>query len=164
MRRAFSSAASLVFGAVWLAISGSACAGPEEPSDGGDVFRIPVTVRTDDGPVTFQAEVADTPAERNRGLMDRAELADDHGMLFLFPRPAQQSFWMKNTLIPLDIIFIRPDRTILGIVENAEPETLTSRRVPGLSQYVLEINGGLSSELGIAPGQRVEFMAPEAER
>lgn len=143
-----------------LVLGGSACAGVEE----ADVFRIPVTVRTASGPVTFQAEIADSPAERARGLMNRTELADGHGMLFIFPRAAQQSFWMKNTFIPLDMIFIRPDRTILGIVENAEPETLDARQVPGLSQYVLEINGGQAAELGIASGQRVEFMAPGAER
>lgn len=151
----------------WLVLSAAvafaACAGAEESSEAAEVFRIPVTVRTDAGPVTFQAEIADSPAERNRGLMFRTDLAEDEGMLFIFPAEAQQSFWMKNTLIPLDMIFIRADRTILGIVENAEPETLDNRSVRGFSQYVLEIRGGLSAELGIEAGQRVEFMAPVPE-
>jgi len=152
----------------WLFIAGGpACAGPSDPiteDDTGQPFRIPVTIRTGTGPVVFQAEIADTREERNQGLMFRTELADDHGMLFLFPGESQQRFWMRNTLIPLDMIFIRADRTILGIVENAEPETDVQRSVPGLSQFVLEINGGLSARLGIEAGQSVEFMAPIPER
>lgn len=145
---------------------GTACAGPSEEPNGrtDDAFRIPVTVETEGGPVTFQAEVADTAAERARGLMFRERMEEDHGMLFLFPGESQQSFWMRNTLIPLDMIFIRSDRTILGVVENAEPRTDTPRSVPGLSQFVLEINGGLSAELGIEAGQTVRFMAPMPER
>jgi len=141
-----------------------ACAGPDPSTPDDDVFRIPVTVHVPGDPVTFRAEVADDPRERQKGLMDRTELAPSHGMLFIFPVPAQQSFWMVNTRIPLDMVFIREDRTVLGIVENAEPETDDPREVPGLSQYVLEIPGGRAREVGIAPGQRVEFMAPAAER
>lgn len=126
--------------------------------------RVPVTVQTASGPQTFQAELAVKPAERSRGLMFRTELAPEHGMLFVFPVEAQQSFWMKNTLIPLDIIFIKADRTILGIVANAQPETLTSRRVPGASQYVLELLGGTAAAKGIEAGQKVLFMAPTADR
>ena len=110
------------------------------------------------------AEVADEGEERMKGLMFRTEMQDDHGMIFLFPRERQQSFWMKNTLIPLDMIFIKADRTILGIVENAEPETTIGRGVPGLSQFVFEINGGLSAKLGIKAGQTVRFTAPIPER
>lgn len=80
-------------------------------------------------------------------------------MLFLFPSERQLSFWMKNTLIPLDMIFIKADRKVLGVVENAEPLTETSRFVEGNSQFVLEIRGGLSKALGIAAGQTVVFDA-----
>ena len=69
---------------------------------------------------------------------------------------------MKNTLIPLDMIFIDADRKIVGIVQNAEPQTLTERSVDGLSQYVLEIGGGLSAQLGIRAGQPVELQAVPA--
>lgn len=80
-------------------------------------------------------------------------------MLFLFPSERPLSFWMKNTLIPLDMVFIRADKTVLGIVENAEPMTETSRFVPGNSQFVLEIGGGLAAKLGIQSGQSVAFEA-----
>lgn len=138
-----------------------ACPGsPSSEADAGEPARIPVTIDTDEGPVVFQAEVADDPRERAQGLMFREQMAPAHGMLFLFPEEAQRSFWMKNTLIPLDMIFIRADKTILGIVENAEPRTTTSRSVPGDSQFVLEINGGLAAERGLEAGQRVTFVAP----
>ena len=107
--------------------------------------------------VAFRVELARTEPQRERGLMNRKEMAPDAGMLFLFERPSELVFWMKNTLIPLDMIFIGGDHHIVVIVENAEPETLTARRVYGLSQYVLEINGGLSAKLGIQPGAMVTF-------
>ena len=107
--------------------------------------------------VSFRVELARTSAEREQGLMYRTQMASDAGMLFLFEQPSELVFWMKNTLIPLDMIFIGHDRRIVGIVENAQPETLTARRVDGVSQYVLEINGGLSAKLGIQPGAMVTF-------
>jgi hypothetical protein len=107
--------------------------------------------------IPFQVELARTEAERNRGLMYRSSLAADAGMLFLFEKPSALTFWMKNTLIPLDMIFIGGDRRIVGIVENAEPQTLTSRRVDGLAQYVLEINGGFCARLGVTAGSEVDF-------
>ena len=147
-----------------LVAAGATCAapdtGPIAPADAGEVFRVPVTVESDQGPITFQSEIADSPEERQRGMMFRESMADDHGMLFLFPREQQLSFWMKDTFIPLDIIFVRADRTILGIAEMAEPRTLTSQRVPGQSQFVLEINGGLARRRGIRAGQKVTFLAP----
>jgi len=156
-------------GWLWIGLlSIGSCAGSSAESDDcgaeEDAFRIPVTIHAEDGPVVFQAEVADDPAERSRGLMHRTCLGEREGMLFLFPRERQQAFWMKNTLISLDMIFIRADRTVLGVVAEAEPETLTSRRVPGASQFVLEIAGGEAERLGVAAGQRVEFMAPVPDR
>lgn len=143
----------------------TACAGPEgEGQPAKSTFRIPVTIETPEGPVVYQAEVADEPAERARGLMFREFMEEDHGMLFLFPREAQQSFWMRNTFIPLDMIFIRSDRTILGVVREATPRTDTPRSVPGESKYVLEINGGQAEARGIEAGQTVRFMAPSPER
>jgi uncharacterized membrane protein (UPF0127 family) len=107
--------------------------------------------------VPFHVEVARTPPEREQGLMYRDRLAPDAGMLFVFERSAPLTFWMKNTFIPLDMIFIGADRRIVGIVENAEPRTLTSRRVPGDSKYVLEVNGGLCATLGIRAGAEVDL-------
>lgn len=108
-------------------------------------------------PLVVKTEVAATMAERQRGLMFRRELADDAGMIFLFEGPQPLSFWMHNTFIPLDMIFIRSDMTILGIVENAEPQTDDPRRVQGLSQYVLEVNAGYAQKHGVRAGQTVRF-------
>ncbi len=107
--------------------------------------------------VTFRVEVARTPDEHQRGLMYRQHLDADAGMLFLSRQDQVQVFWMKNTLIPLDMLFIDRERKIVGIVENAEPQTLTSRKVDQPSRYVLEIRGGLAAQLGIKPGGVVEF-------
>lgn len=108
-------------------------------------------------PVTVEVEVARTPAQTQRGLMFRRELAADRGMLFLFARERQQSFWMRNTFIPLDMIFITSEMRVLGVVENAEPETEDPREVPGLSQFVLEVNAGFARANGIGPGTAVRF-------
>ncbi len=132
----------------------TACAGADE-----EAVRIPVTIAAAE-PVTFYAEIADDPFERQEGLMGRASMDADHGMLFVFPDEDQRSFWMKDTLIPLDMIFIRADRTILGIVEDAEPNTTVRRSVPGESQFVLEINGGMARSFMIDPGQAVTFTVP----
>jgi uncharacterized membrane protein (UPF0127 family) len=104
-------------------------------------------VTTDSGVHRFQVEIADDPAERARGLMFRREMADDAGMLFDFKVEERASFWMKNTYIPLDMLFIRADGTIDSIAERTTP--LSEKSVPskGPVRYVLEINGGLSERL-----------------
>ncbi len=117
-----------------------------------------VTIATQAGQsVAFQVEVADTPAKRSMGLQYRKDLAPDRGMIFLFPAEAPQSFWMKNTPIPLDMIFINAERKIVGIVEQTTPFSLESRAVPAPSQFVLEINGGLAKRHGIRAGDSVKF-------
>jgi hypothetical protein len=127
-------------------------------SAGLDLRQAPmVTIPAGGRAVSFHIELARTDAEHERGLMYRAHLDPDAGMLFLFDHMAPLTFWMKNTLIPLDMLFIDADRKIVGIVENAEPQTLTSRRVDCESQYVLEIGGGLAARLGIRSGATVEF-------
>ena len=89
--------------------------------------------------------------------MYRESLAPDRGMILIFHDDRQRTFWMKNTRIPLDIIFITKDRGIAGIVENAEPMTETPRRVNADSRFVLEVNGGLARTHGLAAGDRVYF-------
>ncbi len=127
-------------------------------SAAADAVTARVTVAVAGGrSVPFRVELARTSAEREQGLMYREQLAADAGMLFIFERPGPLTFWMKNTFIALDMIFIGADRRIVGIVENAEPRTLSARRVDGLAEYVLEINGGLSAKLGIQAGARVDF-------
>lgn len=104
-----------------------------------------------------EVEVAATPEARTRGLMWRTELAAGKGMLFLFPEEEVQSFWMRNTLIPLDMIFITTGMKVAGIVERAEPRTLTARTVGVPSQFVLEVPGGWSQSVGVTKGSAVEF-------
>ncbi|HEY5451985.1 MAG TPA: DUF192 domain-containing protein [Polyangia bacterium] len=123
-----------------------------------------VTIDTGERKVPFKVELAVTPAEHERGLMYREHLDADAGMLFISESPRRQVFWMKNTLIPLDMIFIGADWRIAGIVENAEPKTLSSREVAAPSQYVLEIGGGLSARYGIRAGQLVDFQAGNAAK
>lgn len=112
--------------------------------------------------VQVAVELADSPPERNLGLMHRKHMDADRGMLFLFEQPEQLSFWMRNTYIPLDMIFIRSDMTVLGVVENAQPLTDTPRSVFGVSQYVLEVNAGFSQRHGIGAGTTVRFEGIEA--
>ena len=105
----------------------------------------------------FTVEIADTPAKREMGLQYRSDLTDDQGMLFLFPSESELTFWMKNTPIPLDMIFIGGDMKIAGIVREAVPFTLSPRSVGAPSRYVLEIKGGLAKERGIEAGDTVRF-------
>lgn len=102
-------------------------------------------------------EVAWTRDQRTRGLMWRTALPEGKGMLFIFSKDSWLSFWMKNTLIPLDMIFIRSDMTIVGIVERAEPKTLSSRAPQTQSMYVLEVPAGWSEKLGLKPGLKVRL-------
>jgi uncharacterized membrane protein (UPF0127 family) len=108
-------------------------------------------------PVRVTVELARTDAERARGLMHRRALPTDGGMLFLFARDEIHSFWMKNTLIPLDMIFITADLTVAGVVERAEPHSLTGRSIDVPSRYVLEVNGGWAREHGVGPGTKVQL-------
>ena len=109
--------------------------------------------------VVFQVEIADSPAKRELGLQYRRDLAPDRGMIFLFPAETEQTFWMKNTPIPLDMIFMDHERKIVGIVEQTVPFSLDARSVGKPSQFVLEINGGLTKRYGIQAGDRVRFEA-----
>ena len=107
--------------------------------------------------IPIRVELARTEPQRERGLMFRNHLEPDAGMLFLFPRSGPLTFWMKNTFIPLDMLFIDHDRRVVGIVEEAVPETETPRGVPHDSQFVLEVVGGLAKRLGVVVGSAVEF-------
>ncbi len=117
--------------------------------------RERLVVETASGAREFEVEIADEPAERARGLMFRREMPEDHGMLFDFGVDAPASFWMRNTYISLDMLFIQADGTIESIAERTTPLSEKSVRSEGPVRYVLEINGGLSEKLGIAPGDLV---------
>jgi hypothetical protein len=108
-----------------------------------------------------QVELADTPEKRERGLMFRKELADGHGMLFLFDEEAEHSFWMKDTLVPLDMIFVDSAGLVTGIVARARPLTLEPRS-GGRCRTVLEVPGGWAEAHGVRVGDRmrVEGITP----
>ena len=114
-----------------------------------------VEIASKTGVHIFSVEVVDNDADRAKGLMYRKELPEGRGMLFDFHRDQEVSFWMQNTYIPLDMIFIRGDGQILRIEENTVP--LSTRMIPsrGPVRAVLEVIGGTSRKLGIAPGDRV---------
>lgn len=116
-----------------------------------------VYVSTPSGELPVSVEVVSKPAQLQRGLMYREHLPLDGGMLFLMGDEADHSFYMRNTLIPLDIIFIGRDFTIAGIVQNAEPKTETLRRVGKPSLYVLEVNGGWTAAHHVGAGAKVRF-------
>jgi uncharacterized membrane protein (UPF0127 family) len=102
-------------------------------------------------------EVASTESARAQGLMYRKELARNAGMVFIFPETAQHSFWMKNTPLPLDMIFLDEEKKVVGIIESAVPYSTKSVGVSAPSKYVIEVNAGVADELGIAVGMKVEF-------
>ena len=103
----------------------------------------------------FDIELAVTPEQMAQGLMYRRQMAADAGMLFIYPAPEPAAFWMKNTLIPLDMLFIAPDGHILNIAERTIPLSETPIPSAGPIKAVLELNGGTVSRLGIKPGDRV---------
>lgn len=117
--------------------------------------RSPLQIITGSGCYAFDVELALTPAQRQVGLMNRQHLDDRAGMLFRFDQVRPVTMWMRNTLIPLDMIFIRSDGVIAHIHQNARPldESIISSREP--VAYVLEVNGGKTAELGVKPGHRV---------
>jgi uncharacterized membrane protein (UPF0127 family) len=102
-----------------------------------------------------EVELAKVPHDVERGLMYRRTMADDHGMLFRLDGRRDHTFWMHNTCIPLDMMFVEEDGTIVGIVEGAAPLTDTTRSVGCPSVFVLEMNGGWSRKHGVAPGQKI---------
>lgn len=120
--------------------------------------RAKVTLKGTGGKaLEVDSEVAITRDARTRGLMWRYTLADGVGMLFIFPRDQPLSFWMRNTLIPLDMIFIDGKGKIVSIQENAEPRTLSSRPSAGPATYVLEVPGGWCAKNGVKAGSTVAF-------
>ncbi len=138
------------------ALALAACASQKSPE--GPARPGPrVVVETAGGPRAVSVEVVRTDADRARGLMYRPRLDPDAGMLFVFDASEDHSFWMRNTLIPLDMIFVDDAGRIVGIVERAEPLTDTPRTVGKPSRFVLEVNGGWSAAHGVRPGDRVRF-------
>lgn len=121
---------------------------------------IPVTVTQDGESTTFRTELALSEDAQSRGMMFRTEMAPDEAMLFPSEPARIRSFWMRNTLIPLDLIFIGPDRRILNIQTDAQPYSEAPLRSAGPVIGVLEIPGGRAAELGIEAGAQVAWQVP----
>jgi uncharacterized membrane protein (UPF0127 family) len=150
-----------------LALAGGACsqatpapaaaaATPaKHPVSGLDV--VPLTISQNGKVHNFRVEMARTMEQQQKGLMFRTAMGPDEGMLFPSERPEQRSFWMKNTVISLDIVFIGADHRISNIAANAVPYSETPIPSEGAAIAVLELNGGRAAQLGIMPGARVTW-------
>ncbi len=137
--------ALLLSGLLWLA----GCSPAPQPG------RQTLEITSKTGVHVFSVEIADNKENRAKGLMFRKELPEGQGMLFDFKQDQEVAFWMENTYIPLDMIFIRGDGTIMRIAENTTP--LSTRNIPsgGPVRAVLEVIAGTARKLGIAPGDHV---------
>ncbi len=131
-----------------------ACAGEEH-----DLYTEDLVIKSQDSGAehNFNVEMATTPEALMQGLMYRSSMAEDHGMLFLFAKELERNFWMKNTYIPLDIIFIKESGVIHHIHENAVPRDETPLPSKGPVLNVLELNGGVTAKLGIKPGDVISL-------
>lgn len=137
----------------------AACGNPAEQPQ--KLHEIPLAIEKQSGGiVVFIVQLADTPETTAKGLMWVTEMPENHGMLFKFPQASVQSFWMRNTFIPLDILFIGAGGQLVHIHEKAQPhdETPISSRFPVAE--VLEINGGMAAKLGLQIGDRVMVAKP----
>ncbi len=118
---------------------------------------VPLTVTNGKKTHTFQVEVAATPLDQAKGMMFRTRMGPDEGMIFPRDGYAQASFWMKNTPLSLDIIFVGTDGRISNIAANTVPYSLESITSDGIAAAVLELRAGRAAELGIVPGYKVEW-------
>lgn len=145
------------FLAVLFALAASGCGTSAEGNaqSAGTRALTPLTIESKGKRHAFRVEVARTAEEQSRGLMFRERLDPDRGMIFPLAPPRYASFWMKNTLIPLDMIFVRADGTIASIAENTVPHSLAPVTSDEPVAAVLEIAGGRSAELGIGPDDMV---------
>jgi uncharacterized membrane protein (UPF0127 family) len=109
------------------------------------------------GNTTWKMEVAKTDEERQRGLMYRAFMPEEEGMIFVFDKPLEVTMWMKNTEIPLDMVFIGGDRRVFGFHENAQPDSENVIRTGGKTQYLLELNAGQIKSANIKKTDEIIF-------
>ena len=147
-----------------LALLASLAACQPSASNAVDVSRspagleqVPLTITSGQRIHRFTVEIARTQEEQATGLMNRSELAPDRGMIFPFDPPRDASFWMKNTIIPLDMIFVRTDGSIANIAANTVPLSLEPVPSEGPVGAVLELAGGRAAELGITTGDKVAW-------
>lgn len=150
--RAALGAALAFFGGGYGASIGTADTGGAEPA-ARQTEKL--ELETAGGVIALDVEIADTPARQALGLMYRTELSDRAGMLFPYPAPREITMWMRNTYIPLDMVFIRGDGTVHRIAEMTEPHSEEIVASQGAVTAVLEIAGGAARRLGLKPGDRV---------
>ena len=144
--------------ALGMAAAGSAAAqeGPEPKAAQRMLPAVALTIVGGGGARhDFSVEIARTPREQQVGLMFRTTVSDHGGMLFTWPQPIKSSMWMENTLVPLDMVFIKSDGTIDSIAENTVPRSLAVVSSDGVVGSTLELQGGLTAKLGITVGDRV---------
>jgi uncharacterized membrane protein (UPF0127 family) len=153
--------AAILVAAALLAACGAAPSNRAEPppprTAPSGLDLVALTVEGRGRSHVFTVEIARTANQQELGLMNRRSLAPDAGMLFPFDPPRPASFWMRNTLIPLDMIFIRPNGAIARIAANTVPMSETPVAVPEPMTAVLEIAGGRAAQLGISEGDRVSW-------
>jgi uncharacterized membrane protein (UPF0127 family) len=142
--------------ALALLLIAGACHSEAAPM--GKLAEGAVRFETPRGPWVVRVEIASTDADRARGLMFRTDLPPDHGMIFVFPSTEVHGFWMHNTLIALDMIFLGEDRGVVGVVANAAPRTDTSRSVGKPSRYVVEVSAGDAAAHAVGPGTQAAFI------
>ena len=133
-------------------------AGLSRFSDGADLQQFAtseLTIISATGPHRFKVELAETPAQMTQGLMFRTSLAPDAGMLFDYKQPTVATMWMRNTLIPLDMLFVDAQGHIVNIHQRAVPQSLDIIAATAPVRAVIELNGGTAARLGIAPGDQV---------
>lgn len=146
----------VVGGLIYMSMPKSAtkATGPQFTKQGTLTF---FSEKTGEPITTIDVEIKADDMGRAEGMMWRKSMEDNQGMLFIMERAEPQSFWMRNTYIPLDILFISADQRILNIRKNAQPQTLSPQASQGDAKYVLEVIGGLTDKLGVQPGDRIEF-------
>lgn len=120
---------------------------------------VPLAIETASGLHRYRVEVAETPAQQARGMMFRPTMARDTGMIFPMEPPRPAAFWMRNTQVPLDIIFLSPDERVLNIAADAQPLSEMTRPSKGVAGAVLELKGGEAARIGLRPGDRVRWKA-----
>jgi uncharacterized membrane protein (UPF0127 family) len=121
---------------------------------------VPLTLVTATGKHRYKVEVAATPDQQEAGLMFRRKMAAGHGMIFPFDPARSASFWMENTILPLDLIFIAPDRRVLRVAANAKPYSRDFIDSGGVVTAVLELNAGEAARIGLRPGDKVDYKLP----
>lgn len=157
LRIAVLAAAALLAGCRAEPASNTAGQPPAAPTSPAGLDLVALAIESGGRRHAFTVEVARTAEQQAQGLMGRRALAPDAGMLFPFDPPRPASFWMRNTLIPLDMLFIRTDGTIARIAANTVPLSETPVAVEESLTAVLELNGGRAAELGLREGDRVSW-------